>query len=74
LRAARSGHDVIAELHAGGPQSCGLARKVIHNRMAAVSATSFGASAITHGRPAELVGPLSNSRSGPSVTSANAGA
>src|SRR5262249_51079681 len=51
LRAAESGHDVIAELHAGGTKSCDLARKVIHNKMDAVPATSFGASAIRHGPP-----------------------
>jgi len=45
------GHDIIAELHAGGTQSCDLARKIIHNKMDAVPATSFGASAITHGPP-----------------------
>jgi hypothetical protein len=73
LRATGSGQDVIAELHARGTQSCGLARKVIHDNMDAVPATCFGASAIRYGRPAELVGP-SNSRSDPSVTSANTGA
>jgi type IV secretory pathway ATPase VirB11/archaellum biosynthesis ATPase len=51
LRAAGSGHGVIAELHAGSTQSCDLAGKIIHNKMDAVPATSFGASAIRHGPP-----------------------
>jgi hypothetical protein len=52
LRAAGSGHDVVAELRAGGTQSCDLARKIIHNEMDAVPATSFGASAIRHDQAA----------------------
>ena len=51
LRAAGSGHDVIAEMHAGGTQSCDLARKIIHNKMDTIPASSFGASAIRHGPP-----------------------
>ena len=51
LRAAGSGHDVVTELRAGGTQSCDLARKIIHNKMDAVPATSCGASAIRHGPP-----------------------
>ena len=51
LRAAGSGHDVIAELRAGATQSCDLARKIIHNKMDAIPASSFGASAIMHGPP-----------------------
>ena len=51
LRPAGSGHDVVAELRAGGTQSCDLARKIIHNKVDAVPATSFGASAVRHGPP-----------------------
>ena len=42
LRAAGSGHDVVAELRAGGTQSCDLAWKIIHNKMDAVPAASRG--------------------------------
>jgi hypothetical protein len=42
---------LIAEMHAGGTQSCYLARKIIHNKMDAIPASSFGASAIMHGPP-----------------------
>jgi hypothetical protein len=49
LRAAGSGHNVVAELRTGGTQSCHLARKIIHNKMDAIPATSFRASAIRHG-------------------------
>jgi hypothetical protein len=51
LRAAGSGHDVIAELHAGGTQSGDFARKIIDDKMDPVPATSFGASAIRHRPP-----------------------
>jgi hypothetical protein len=51
LRAAGSGHDVVAELRAGGTQSYDLTRKFVHNKMDAVPATSFGASAISHRPP-----------------------
>jgi hypothetical protein len=51
LRAAGSGHDVIAQLHAGGTQSGDLARKIIHYKMDPVPATSFGAGTIRHGPP-----------------------
>src|SRR6516162_3649255 len=75
LRAAGSGHDVIAELHAGGTQSRDLAWKIIHNKMdTRLQPPASGRAPSGIGRPGELVGPLSNRRSDPSVTSANAGA
>src|SRR5215471_17906684 len=51
LRAARSDHNVIAELRAGCTQSCDLAREIIHDEMNAAPATGFGASAVRHGSP-----------------------
>ena len=74
LRPAGAGDDVVAEAQARGAQAVVLGGEAHDDELDPVPAAGDRPAAIRNGRPAELVRPLSNSRSPPRRTSANAGA
>jgi hypothetical protein len=74
LRANRSGHDVVAEMDAGGAKSIYFGRKVFDDEVVRFQPPGPGRRPSGIGRPAELLGPLSSDRKSPRATSAKAGA
>ncbi len=74
LRAAGSGDDVVAEVHAGLAEAFDLGREVVDDEVDAVPSPGRGWLPSGMGRPAELAGPLSSRRRWPRRTSAKAGA
>src|SRR6266511_4125988 len=65
LRAARSLHDLVPERHAFRAEPFDLGGEVVDDQMDPVPAAWSGRRPAGMGRPAELVGPLSNSRRSP---------
>src|SRR5436309_16131009 len=74
LRAAGSAHNRVAEPQAGRAEPGYLAGDVVHDELKPIPSAWNGRRPSGSGRPAELVGPLSNNRRSPSTTSAKAGA